>query len=224
MAEKKIRCCVQSKSEEERCKIDGGSARDELDQILSCCRDLGQRLILVVEGRSQQGSRSLPRFAILGENAVAEQWCEHQPALSQAEVCELSAEDSFEGIALNKTTMRSRTPIHRNSPVDDDIPEAIKASVQGRAPKQPKQTRAPKKVRGQTEYGATEYNCEECLIGFRRPHEQKRHMRETIAHSRPTKRCDACGNKYFRTDALRAHKRSKHGVRRILRRRKSSGR
>ncbi|ETW80082.1 hypothetical protein HETIRDRAFT_321576 [Heterobasidion irregulare TC 32-1] len=126
-----------------------------------------------------------------------------------------SAEGCFEGIALNKTTLKSRTPIHRNCPVNGDIPEAIKVSVQEPAPKQPKRARAPKKARGQTEYGTTKYNCDECLIGFRRPHEQKRHMRETIAHSRPTKRCDACGNKYLRTDALRAHKRSKHGARQI---------
>ena len=66
-----------------------------------------------------------------------------------------SAQEDFEGNALNQTTFRSETTVHGRSLVNNYIPEAVKASVRGRTPTQPKKARAPKKGHGRTEYVTT---------------------------------------------------------------------
>ncbi|ETW79468.1 hypothetical protein HETIRDRAFT_321726 [Heterobasidion irregulare TC 32-1] len=100
----------------------------------------------------------------------------------------------------DRAPSKSATLAFRRSSLDSCISKSL-VPYQGSFSQYPELA----KKRRHTLHGTTRYNCNECLVGFRRKADWIRHMENAKAHKSPAFQCDRCKRCYSREDALARH-------------------
>ena len=93
--------------------------------------------------------------------------------------------------------------VKRRKAADRPIPESAQVPGLGELRQNPNR---PRRTRGAA-LGTTPYSCELCGQGYGREADLAHHLQNDRPHKEPAFKCDGCGTRFTRKDALMKHKR-----------------